>query len=723
MLRFASLLSTYGPDAAAQNILADISRDSLFPEKAIYLAGKSGKNFPLAHVLCAIVLEKAGDMANALAYWDLALKDHPCKLDWLQPALRLAFGQEENLDLARVCAQKWQQILEAVFVETPAADLLAQMEKRGWRGNGSLGIHQNRLRGWLWLDKGGKISINIEPRIPGFAVSLRPKASPGEKVLYEINEPLPDAGQFTVTFSCRARGNPVICSPARLVSPRTKPALPARDITVVIPVYDDRKATLSCLGSIFASRKHNRTPFNILAVWDHGPDAALLQNLQKLADAKKIFLAATPANLGFLGCVNHALGLVPRGDVILLNSDTLVHGNWIDRLARAAKIPAAGTITALGSEAEHVSYPAYYDRAIVRDLRLTALVDSAAAKLDCEKSLCEIPVGVGFCMLLTRRALERIGFLDGRQVCRGYGEEVDYSLRAMAAGLKNFAAANVFVAHLGGRSFGGAKKALAAQNNLAINNKFPDYEEDYGKFLLEDPLASPREAIGRELLQAIEGLEVLHLFPWGWQFLDPWDEIDREEAGQVSEVAIFAQKIYGSIRLLLKARHQIPLGRIHFMLPRDAQSLRRLVRAWRPGKIIRHGCAPGLEEAAAILGLGHIAGNSFKNLPPMPAIAPGDIWLATPPHDLTSWKELCLLAKNNPGARFYCPALNRIWRNARRPPNLLDLPKMDNLQILHPAGLLLCDSLADSPLWREWLDGHCAISLPIYSTRRCENGI
>ena len=61
--------------------------------------------------------------------------------------------------------------------------------------------------------------------------------------------------------------------------------------------------------------------------------------------------------------------------------------------------------------------------------------------------------GVGFCMYVTRRALDLCGPFDEDTFGRGYGEEVDFCLRATRLGLRHLVEDSTFVYHRGGVSF------------------------------------------------------------------------------------------------------------------------------------------------------------------------------------------------------------------------------------------------------------------------------
>ena len=66
----------------------------------------------------------------------------------------------------------------------------------------------------------------------------------------------------------------------------------------------------------------------------------------------------------------------------------------------------------------------------------------------------EVITGVGFCMYVTRAALDLCGVFDEETFGLGYGEEVDFCLRATRLGLRHLVEDSTFVYHRGGVSFG-----------------------------------------------------------------------------------------------------------------------------------------------------------------------------------------------------------------------------------------------------------------------------
>ena len=114
----------------------------------------------------------------------------------------------------------------------------------------------------------------------------------------------------------------------------------------------------------------------------------------------------------------------------------------------------------------------------------------------------ELPTAVGFCMAIARRAIDRVGLFDEARFERGYGEENDFSLRARAAGLRNVLCDDVYVVHLGGRSFGPLGLRPDQTSMQRLLDRHPDYLELVHDFIEADPLAARREGILGALARA-----------------------------------------------------------------------------------------------------------------------------------------------------------------------------------------------------------------------------
>ena len=121
----------------------------------------------------------------------------------------------------------------------------------------------------------------------------------------------------------------------------------------------------------------------------------------------------------------------------------------------------------------------------------------------------EIPTGIGFCMFLSRAALDEIGDFDEAAFGRGYGEENDWCLRASAAGWRHLLCGDLFVFHAGGASFGQDAQALQASAMSVLQTRYPDYNKQIAEFIERDPIEPLRFAIDQARAAAGEVEAVL----------------------------------------------------------------------------------------------------------------------------------------------------------------------------------------------------------------------
>ncbi|MGB9988663.1 glycosyltransferase family 2 protein [Pseudoduganella rhizocola] len=305
---------------------------------------------------------------------------------------------------------------------------------------------------------------------------------------------------------------PALVAPAEHGAPQGK--RPA--VSIVIPVYRDIALVQACIGSVLASLPRNRTPAKIVVVDDASPEPALSAWLDTLAAGRKITLLRNPRNLGFIEAVNRGLRQHPQHDVLLLNADTLVHGDWIDRLGKSLySAPDIASVSPWSNNGEITSFPTIAQAAPAPDAAQLARIDQAAAALRAQGQTddVELPSCCGFAMLIRRRVLDQVGMLDGAGMVRGYNEEVDWCMRARAAGWRHLAAVGVFIGHAGTVSFGAEKTLRVAQNRTVINTRYPGYQKEYARFKREDPLRSARQALSALLAPArnagMSALEVL----------------------------------------------------------------------------------------------------------------------------------------------------------------------------------------------------------------------
>jgi O-antigen biosynthesis protein len=195
--------------------------------------------------------------------------------------------------------------------------------------------------------------------------------------------------------------------------------------------------------------------------------------MEKLSARGIIELYKTPANEGYVAAYNLGMRLHRDRDVVLLNSDTEVHNDWLDRLRSAAlRTRQVATVTSLSNNAEICSYPRCCQNN-QRTLEIgDAELDAMAAGVNAGKDV-DIPTGVGFCMCVRRACLDEIGLFDLEKFGSAYGEENDLCRRALGAGWRNILAPNIFVRHYGGTSYGGSKLARVRKAIETVEARVP----------------------------------------------------------------------------------------------------------------------------------------------------------------------------------------------------------------------------------------------------------
>lgn len=264
-------------------------------------------------------------------------------------------------------------------------------------------------------------------------------------------------------------------------------------VDVILPVYRDYEQTLNAIWRALSTT--GTTSFELIVINDFSPDPQLSARLRELAQAKWFTLIENPQNLGFVQTVNKGMHIHSDRDIVLLNSDTEVFGDWLDRLYRHAySSNAVGTVTPFSNNAEICSYPyIVHDNHMPLELDYATL-DSLAAQINKGRS-CELPTAVGFCMFIKRRCFRDVGSFDAETFGRGYGEENDFCLRAAKHRWKHLLAGDVFVRHIGGTSFSSEKKNLVKHALKILNKRYPHYAGQVRDFIRADPARVMRQRL------------------------------------------------------------------------------------------------------------------------------------------------------------------------------------------------------------------------------------
>ncbi|WP_051302558.1 glycosyltransferase [Sedimenticola selenatireducens] len=266
-------------------------------------------------------------------------------------------------------------------------------------------------------------------------------------------------------------------------------------VDVIIPVYRDLAVTRRCIESVLNTSADRRG--EVVVVDDASPDDGLSGWCERLSASGRVTLLRNDRNQGFVASVNRAMRHCAGHDVVLLNSDTEVANDWLQRLADTAyAAPDIASVTPFSNNATICSYPyPEWPGGLPGALSLQAL-DNCFAQANAG-AFVDIPTAVGFCMYIRRAALDQVGYFDEAAFGRGYGEENDFCRRALASGWRNVLCAGLFVYHQGSVSFGADKDALGDSAMAVIEQRYPDYLPQVRRFIAQDPLEPLRKAVDR----------------------------------------------------------------------------------------------------------------------------------------------------------------------------------------------------------------------------------
>lgn len=260
---------------------------------------------------------------------------------------------------------------------------------------------------------------------------------------------------------------------------------------IIIPVFNAFEQLETCLASITRTVPANT---QVLLIDDASTDMRVLPLLQSFADEAEPYrrLVKNEKNRGFVATANHGMRLA-KTDLVLLNSDTEVTSGWLELLADClASDPSIATATPWSNNGEIVSIP---DFCVANPIPANPEAIASVIASCGSSGYPDMPTAVGFCMAISLRAINRVGFFDEAAFGQGYGEENDFCQRVEQAGFRNVLCDNAYVVHHGGASFGPLGLKPDEQSMQRLLAKHPDYLQIVSEFIRTDPLASRRQEI------------------------------------------------------------------------------------------------------------------------------------------------------------------------------------------------------------------------------------
>jgi len=245
-------------------------------------------------------------------------------------------------------------------------------------------------------------------------------------------------------------------------------------IDIIVCVHNALEDVERCLHSIL---KQTTLPYRIILV-DDGSDSPTEVFLKKFKENyPDVILIRNDEAKGYTFAANIGMRASTAPYFILLNSDTIVTPGWVDHLYRAMQLDnSIAVVGPLANTASWQSIPRLSDNGDWADNALPQGVTvEKMAELVAKYSgylFPEVPLLNGFCMMIRREAIDKVGLFDEETFGQGYGEEDDFNLRVGYAGLKKVIADDTYIFHAQSKSYSFEKRMrLSAVSGEKLKKK------------------------------------------------------------------------------------------------------------------------------------------------------------------------------------------------------------------------------------------------------------
>ena len=267
----------------------------------------------------------------------------------------------------------------------------------------------------------------------------------------------------------------------------------SKNVDLIICVHNALDYVRRCLESVIL---HTTLPYQLIIVND-GSDADTSMYLENFSKSHDALLIINSEALGYTRAANQGLQEGSGDFSVLLNSDTIVTPEWLDRMCACIESdPRIGIIGPLSNTASWQSIPELFEN---NDWATNSLEDGYSIDQMAQtvakysgRLFPKMKLLNGFCLMIKRQVLDTIGFFDEENFGEGYGEEDDFTLRARAQGWELALADDVYIFHEQSMSYSDEKrihltsraiKTLAEKHGQDIIDQ--SCEESINSFVLE----------------------------------------------------------------------------------------------------------------------------------------------------------------------------------------------------------------------------------------------
>ncbi len=228
---------------------------------------------------------------------------------------------------------------------------------------------------------------------------------------------------------------------------------------IIIPIWDQLEHTQTCIENII---KNTLYPYRLILIDNaSGDDTRKYLESLKNRNPLDVELIRNEENLGFVKAVNQGLKISSAPYICILNNDTIPAPGWLEKMIDfAIQHRDVGLVNPQCNGHGNVPIGIY-----------AKTLEKYKGKY-MEMNQCQ-----GFCMLIKREVIDRIGYLDEIFGIGGF-DDTDYSMRANIAGYRCVAIKEAYVYHRLHASF---DKSGNREDWVRRNQKI--YYKKWGKHL------------------------------------------------------------------------------------------------------------------------------------------------------------------------------------------------------------------------------------------------
>ena len=263
--------------------------------------------------------------------------------------------------------------------------------------------------------------------------------------------------------------------------------------SIIIPVYNNLKFTLSCLHSIYSI--NSKAPFEVIVV-----DDCSQENYSVLhRHYPQIKLVRNQKNLGFLLSANRGAKEAKGEYIVFLNNDTEVLPAWLDELATALyHHPEAGMI---GSQLIHMRTGTLQESGnlICKDGAMLPLGRGTDPNHPDYNFFKEVDFVSAASIILRKKVFDEMNGFD-ISYAPAYFEDPDLGLRLQKAGYHNYVMPLSRVLHYEMISYGNTLEGACEKNRQFFFTRWKDYLAKHALYENSQDFANCRKFSRERLL-------------------------------------------------------------------------------------------------------------------------------------------------------------------------------------------------------------------------------